>query len=59
MADVNSNSGTIKNAQQQLGEAVTLLTNIPSGTGKPLRLSYPSPINSEKPTSFLRSKFPL
>ena len=59
IADTNSNSGTIKNAQQQLGEAVLLLTNIPAGTGKPLNLAYGSPINTEKPKSFIRSTFPI
>lgn len=59
VTDTASNSGTIKNANQQLGEAVLLLTNIPSGTGKPLNLAYGSPINAEKPKSFIRSTFPI
>ena len=48
---------TIKIAKQQLGETVAQLTNIPSGTGKPLHLVYPSPLNAKEPTKTVRSEF--
>ena len=43
---------------QQLGEAATQLTNIPTGTGKPLNLQYPAPLNAKKPTRKIKSLFP-
>ena len=56
--DVRSTSGTMERAQQNLGQAITKLANIPTGTGKPLNLQYPAPLTAKQPRRTIKSLFP-